>query len=609
MKWFVDLKISRKMIIGFLVVAIIAAVVGVIGIVNIASISLADDKMYRINTVGLQDTGSAAVCFQQIRYDLIKLLYTDAADKNGMKALSDDANAQAAKITSLIKSSQGIVTTGEEGTLLDKVESDWGQYQPTMVKVIDSIVNSDSTFAKANLAPLSKLGTDIRDEYLSLFDKLSETASKTAKANAATAQASVVTMIAIIVAAVVIAMILGSYIARLIGNPLQKMKAIANEISLGNPDTDGILEGKDFELKNRKDEIGGLALAFNHLITTTKRQVEEIGKLAEGDLSIQFQVASEKDQLGKSLITLTDNMNTLIGSILTASDQVTSGATMVSHSSMALSQGATEQASSVEELTASLEEIASQTNLNAQNAEKVSGLALKMRDNASSGNAHMGDMLKAMEDISASSGSINKIIKVIDDIAFQTNILALNAAVEAARAGQYGKGFAVVAEEVRTLAAKSANAAKETTDLIEDSIRKVEAGTRIANQTADALGQIVLQVDNAADLIKSIAVASTEQAIGIEQVNQGIVQVSQVVQTNAATAEESAAASEELSAQAEQLKENISVFKIRQSAIVGTSQRPASKFAPSPTAPALRGAAKPAAKPKLSLGEGDFGKY
>jgi methyl-accepting chemotaxis protein len=175
----------------------------------------------------------------------------------------------------------------------------------------------------------------------------------------------------------------------------------------------------------------------------------------------------------------------------------------------------------------------------------------------------MKEMKRAVDEINSASTSIYKIIKVIDEIAFQTNILALNAAVEAARAGQHGKGFAVVAEEVRNLAARSAKAAKETTDMIEGSIKKAETGTVIANETSEALNKIVENTVKVADFISQIAVASNEQAEGIGQINAAVMQVSTVVQTNSATSEESASASEELASQAEMLKDQVSQFNLK----------------------------------------------
>lgn len=340
------------------------------------------------------------------------------------------------------------------------------------------------------------------------------------------------------VAGVAFAVFLGIIISRAISRPINHMVEIADRLAVGDIDVN--IEN------NSNDETGKLAKAFRTLADTIREQAHLAERMAEGDFSMAVELRSDRDVLGKALIEMIDRINDSMAKIAVSSEQVASGSKQISDSSTVLSQGATEQATSIEQLTASLEEIASQTDNNAKNANKANELTRGVKISADEGSRQMGEMLKAMEEINVSSKNINKIIKVIDDIAFQTNILALNAAVEAARAGQYGKGFAVVAEEVRTLAAKSADAAKETTELIENSISKVTEGTKIAGETSGFLSKIVKESDEVYALINDIATASNEQATGISQINQGIIQVSSVVQTNSATAEETAAASEEL---------------------------------------------------------------
>ncbi len=395
-------------------------------------------------------------------------------------------------------------------------------------------------------------------------------------------------------------------------------KSIGKPISLVSKRLELLSKGdlkSDVPTVRSKDEIHTLATSLENTVKSLKSYIQDIdftlSSISAGNLTVKTdqEYAGDFTGIKTSMQDITTSLNEIMAGINAASNQVNDGSAMISNSSMALSQGATEQASAIQELTASLEEISAQTTQTASNAKKATDLANDAKSDAANGNQQMTEMLKAMDDINESSENISKIIKVIDDIAFQTNILALNAAVEAARAGQHGKGFAVVAEEVRTLAAKSASAAKETTAMIEGSITKVEVGTNIANQTAEALSNIVSKVENAASLVDSISVASQEQALGIEQISLGVSQISQVVQTNAATAEETAAASEELSGQAQQLKSSVSIFKLNEIANKSPYMPGADthQHKSAGAAPARKSIGAP--KTGISLDATGFGKY
>lgn len=250
-------------------------------------------------------------------------------------------------------------------------------------------------------------------------------------------------------------------------------------------------------------------------------------------------------------------LRNVVHSLEMGSAEVASATTEVASASQTLAEGASEQAASLEETSASLEEITSMTKRNADNAESAKALAAQTRAAADTGSGDMTHMTGAMDAIKVSSDNIAKIIRTIDEIAFQTNILALNAAVEAARAGEAGLGFAVVAEEVRALAQRSAQAARETAAKIEDSIEKSRQGVHISGKVSASLTEILDKARKVDDLIAEIATSSREQSQGIGQISIAITQMDKVTQNTAATAEESASAAEELSSQAENMKESV----------------------------------------------------
>ena len=555
MKWFANFRITTKLLIGFLIVAVIAGVVGIVGLLNISRIDEADTLLYEENTLGVVYSGNASAYYQRLKYNIAEFILLK--DDSLIESYIEKFNDYIAKIDDqLTKYEEGIISQ-EDRELFNVLEPEWGKYKTYMQNIIQYAEKGQYEQAERVLLEDSdEAGSTLRDSLFKLMEYNETKAVERKESNTKLANTSRNLMIIIIAGGIVIAIVLGIAIARAINRPIKKVVEAAYELAEGNI---------NIQVDNyTKDETGQLAEAFRNLIESTKEQVRVVERIADADLTVDVPIRSDKDVMGQKLSQLVKDLNEIMANIASSSDQVAVGSKQISDSSMALSQGATEQASAIEELTASIEEISAQTKQNAQHANQANGLAEQAKTNAIQGNAQMHDMLKAMEEINEASANISKVIKVIDDLAFQTNMLALNAAVEAARAGQHGKGFAVVAEEVKNLATRSANAAKETTEMIEGSIKKSEIGTKIAKDTAAALDKIVNEIEKVAALVNDIAVASNEQDVGIAQINQGIMQVSEVVQNNSATSEESAAASEELSHQAELLKELVDRFKLKQ---------------------------------------------
>ena len=321
--------------------------------------------------------------------------------------------------------------------------------------------------------------------------------------------------------------------------------------------------------------------------------------VAQGDLGARIDV-DRKDETGRLLAALKDMVGALtrtVGAVRTSTETIHTASAEIAAGNMDLSRRTEQQAASLEETASSMEELTSTVRQNADNARQANQLVVSAAGHASQGGQVVGEVVQTMGAIKDSSARMADIISVIDGIAFQTNILALNAAVEAARAGEQGRGFAVVASEVRNLAQRSAGAAKEIKELIDDSIQKVEAGGRLVDQAGATMQQIVTSVQQVADIMTEIASASQEQSAGIEQVNTSITEMDNATQQNAALVEQAAAAARSMQEQAEHLTEAVSVFRMEASAGVATPRRPvAAVAAVAQAVPAARVPA-PAAKP------------
>ena len=604
--------IKARLFLGFSILGLLFVGLGVFSINSLSTnnkttTTITGSVLPSVDYAHSMDTATAD-------YRVIELDYTLSDASTDMSSFEKEMTSLNKDIQKNIVAYRSLVNSNDDKQLIDSFETEWNKYIEISAKIITVDKSGNKQEAIAIINNESKeIFDSLADTTLELVQYNKDEANKLSS-NASTIYANTRTiLLVVIIMVIIICLVLSIIITSSIVRPINRLVKVADILASGDVDVNVVTKSND--------EIGDLTRSFGRMIETISQQAIAAERIADGDLTVEVIVRSEKDLLNKKLHQMVENNNEILSSIASASEQVAVGAKQVSDASISLSEGATEQASSIEELTASIEEISSQTELNAQNATQANTLAEAAKINASESNDQMKAMLTAMEDINESSSSIYKIIKVIDDIAFQTNILALNAAVEAARAGQHGKGFAVVAEEVRTLAARSASAAKETADMIEGSLKKAEGGTVIAKETAESLNNIVIEIEKVANLVGDIAVASNEQASGISQINQGIIQVSQVIQANSATSEESAAASEELSSQAILLKETVSKFKLKQSTekynqyeslspdVLRMLENMADKNKKNVSQAENTAKESFGSKPKITLSDSEFGKY
>ncbi len=574
MNWFKNMRIRTKMLFSFMLIIVLVLAMVVIAVSRIRGVGVNYDTVIQ-HPVALRAT---ILEFQSEYRNLRRLgstiaihAGTGSEDYEPLYRQVQEAHGRALRI---LDAAKNIVNTNPELTREEKdlrignndiLQSLFIRYHS---EVTLPIVEATRARNQAELLRILSTSEAIADsvgaktiEMLVSATETAETQISRAKANA---RSAIILLVVISSVAAVIAVVISFLVASYMCRPLTPLtKFMMNVSTLGdiNFPAEDIVIMEQFS--RSRDEMGQVIAAAVGFV----RRIIEVGKalesVADGDLTRSIPLLSDRDSMGLAFGKMLDNLNSMCGEISASSIQVATAASQVTAGAEALSSGATEQSASVEELSVAVAEVAERIKHTAQVAGEASDLANSIRDSAEESNQKMDAMMKAVTEISEASQSIRKIIGTIDEIAFQTNILAVNAAVEAAHAGKYGKGFSVVASEVRSLAAKSAEAAKDTERLIANSMEKAELGVLIAGETATSLSGIVSGINDNSHLVSEIARSSVEQSTNISQINGGLNQVSRVVQQNSVTAEESAAASEEMAGQSIMLQKLAARFKLR----------------------------------------------
>jgi methyl-accepting chemotaxis protein len=543
-----NINIGKKLVGGFLIVALISIIIGFVGYMGMETMGEHIDDIAEVRLPGI--IALARIETGQVELKTFeRTLLVKGADPEHQQQQFKGIEETLETIDAALKNYEPLEKGNEEAAVWKNFSAAWVDYKRDYEKGISLLRDYHSTYNEEVYKEAATLILDVTDKKFYVADELlmkiidiNDTLAIEAMHTAEAAQRRA-TMIIIVttILGTLLGTIIGIFLTRSIVAPLNDGMAMAGALAQGIFD-------RRLKMK-RSDEIGQLGTAFDGMADNLQRQAELAEEISKGNLTIDVQLASENDQLGKALKQMADILNDIIRQVMVASDNVSSGSQALSAAAQEMSQGATEQAASAEEASSSIEEMTANIRQNADNALQTEKIAIGAARDAQEAGQVAAENMVAMREIASK-------IVIIEEIARQTNLLALNAAIEAARAGEHGRGFAVVAAEVRKLAERSQIAAGEINKLSVSSVS-------VAEKAGIILGNLAPNIQRTAELVQEIAAASKEQDTGAEQISAAIQQLDKVIQQNASATEEMASTSEELSSQSEQLQSMIAFFKVK----------------------------------------------